>query len=789
MSAQPIAPSTPPDMVNIEVDGKSMQVKKGSMIIHATDAAKVAVPRFCYHEKLPIAANCRMCLVDVEKSPKPVPACATPVMEGMKIWTQTARALSSQRNVMEFLLINHPLDCPICDQGGECELQDVAMGYGRSVSRFAERKRVVADEDIGPLVATEMTRCIHCTRCVRFMSDIAGTNELGGIGRGEHTEIGTYIGKSIESELGGNIIDVCPVGALTNKVFRFRARPWELIARESIADHDALGSNLFLHLRRGEVLRTVPRTNESINESWLSDRDRYAHQGLLAADRVTKPMLRDGDGVLREVDWDTAIAALAAALKQASPADVAAFVGPSTSNEEGLLLARLLRGLGVEQLDHRLRVIDDRLLSGTPTKPVFGLPLAAVEQAGAILLVGSNPRHDQPLLGHRIRKAWKHGGKVFAVNPVRFDFHFDCADEWIAEPARLVGALASIAKAAIESGAPATSAIQNLLDGVVADQRARDAFASIKAASSSVVILGDQAVQHADASLLRALARFIAEAAGAAYNELPNGANGVGLTALRVVPATGQGASTALANPRGTMLLYRAEVPHDFADLAQAQGAMLGARQVIAFAAFANDALKTRASMILPVGLTPEIDGSFVNVDGTVQSFKAAAKLPGDARPGWRVLRALGASLELPGFSFTEFTEIHADAAATIAKADTAWPASTGSNPMSNDGEGLSRVATIAPYSIDAVIRRSAALQATPIAATATAAVHPADAKRLGLVDQKRVRVRGPHGEGTLDLLVSDRVPMGAVWIESAQDATARFGRMGTRLVLSGGDA
>src|SRR5215469_11005139 len=353
MSAVPANPNTSQDLVNIEIDGKPLKVPKNSMIIQAADAAGIPIPRFCYHKKLPIAANCRMCMVETEMNgkvvPKPQPACATPVMEGMKVHTQSARALSGQRNVMEFLLINHPLDCPICDQGGECELQDLSLGYGRSVSRFAERKRVVPDEVLGPLIATEMTRCIQCTRCIRFMTEVAGSPELGGMGRGENLEIGTYIGKSIDSELGGNIIDVCPVGALTNKVFRFKARAWELIAREGIGYHDALGSNLWLHTRRGEVLRTVPRDNEAINECWLSDRDRYSHQGLYAGDRATKPLIRKG-GELVEASWEEAIAFVAEGLKKRAGDELGALVAPLTSTEEGFLLAGIVRALGSDNI-------------------------------------------------------------------------------------------------------------------------------------------------------------------------------------------------------------------------------------------------------------------------------------------------------------------------------------------------------------------------------------------------------------------------------------------------------
>jgi NADH-quinone oxidoreductase subunit G len=353
MSAAPTSQNIAPDMVNIEIDGVVLQAPKGSMIVQAADKAGIPIPRFCYHEKLPIAANCRMCLVDVEKMPKPAPACATPVMEGMKVFTQTKRALDSQRNVMEFLLINHPLDCPICDQGGECELQDVAMGYGRSVSRYNEGKRVVSDEDIGPLVATDMTRCIHCTRCVRFISEIAGTHELGTMGRGDRTEIGTYIGKSIESELSGNLIDVCPVGALTNKPFRFRARAWELTAKESLGYHDPLGSNLYLHTRRGEVMRSVPRDNETINESWLSDRDRYSHAALQSDDRARAAWVRDG-AEWRHVSLDEAITKAAIALKSISGDDLGVLVHPSTTLEEGALLMRVASGLGCGHIDHRL---------------------------------------------------------------------------------------------------------------------------------------------------------------------------------------------------------------------------------------------------------------------------------------------------------------------------------------------------------------------------------------------------------------------------------------------------
>src|SRR5579859_618828 len=407
MSAQPVAPIL--DLLNIEIDGKPTQIRKGAMIIEAADAIGVSIPRFCYHRKLPIAANCRMCLVEVEMGgkpmPKPQPACATPVAEGMKVKTRTDVALKYQKDVMEFLLINHPLDCPICDQGGECELQDVALGYGRSVSRYTERKRTIADENLGPLVATEMTRCIQCTRCVRFTSEIAGTYELGGMSRGDNLQIGTYIGKTIETELSGNIIDVCPVGALTNKPFQFQARAWELVAKPSVAYHDGLGSNLWLHTRRGEVLRTVPRDNESINECWLSDRDRYSHQGLYAADRVKAPQVkRNGQWVT--TTWEDALGAAAEALKTVPGSDLGVLVHPATTNEEGDVLVRLARGLGSAHVDHRVRQLD---FADNAVAKAFGTPVAELDKVKAALLVGSDLRHEMPLVNHRIHQAVKKG--------------------------------------------------------------------------------------------------------------------------------------------------------------------------------------------------------------------------------------------------------------------------------------------------------------------------------------------------------------------------------------------
>ncbi len=778
MNAQVKPPATAPDLVNIEVDGQPMQVAKGSMIIHATDAARVAVPRFCYHEKLSIAANCRMCLVDVEKSPKPVPACATPVMEGMKIFTRSERARTSQRNVMEFLLINHPLDCPICDQGGECELQDVAMGYGRSISRFVEQKRVVEDEDIGPLIATEMTRCIQCTRCVRFMSEIAGSPELGGIGRGEHLEIGTYIGRSIESELGGNIIDVCPVGALTNKPFRFRARAWELIARESIGYHDALGSNLWLHTRRGEVLRSVPRDNERINESWLSDRDRFSHQGLVAEDRATEPMLRR-NGELVAVGWEEAITAVAQELRRYSGSEIAALVAPLASSEEGFLLASILRALGSARIDHRLRTTD---FSDAAAGAVFAMPLAEIEQAPVILLIGCNPRLDQPLLGHRVRKAARRGAAVYAINSVDHELNFELAGRHIAAPHALLDALSGLAKAAGVDGQSLPLPLRQRLLAANVDREHQALAAALRAAERPLLVLGDFAVQHPAAAALRALARAIALATGAALNELPAGANALGLAAVGVLPTAANGnAAAIIAEPPKALLVYQAG-SQDCAEPARFDAARRAAQSYLYFGAYACAGVRKSAQVVLPIGLPPEIDGSYVNCDGLTQAFAAGAKLPGAARPGWRVLRALAAEL---GIAELEFMDLAAVRAAMAAATVTATPATAASAAKDPEAGEFSRIATVPIYRSDAVVRRSPALQQTPLAQPAALRLHPDDARRLGLAAGDSARVESAAGNAELPVVIDARVARCAAWIELGHNATRALSGNGAPLRIS----
>ncbi len=738
MSAQPNNPGDTPAIVpeghvTVEIDGQSLVVPKGSMIIQAADKAGISIPRFCYHEKLPIAANCRMCLVDVEKSPKPAPACATPVMDGMKVATRSEKALKFQRSVMEFLLINHPLDCPICDQGGECELQDVSLGYGRSVSRFNERKRVVPDEDIGPLVATEMTRCIQCTRCVRFTADVAGTYELGGMYRGENLQIGTYDGKPLTTELSGNVVDVCPVGALTNKVFQFRARPWELTARESLGYHDAMGSNLFLHVRRGEVLRSVPRDNELVNECWLSDRDRYSHQGLYSADRAVKP-LRKVNGEWQEVSWAEGLAAAREILSANQGDDLGVLVHPSASNEEGALLARLATGLGTGNIDHR---INNRDFSDAATAEIFGLSLAEIEGADSIVVLGSNIRHELPLLHARLRKAQTtRNAKIHAINPVDFDFAFKLSGKQIVSPSAFVDALGN-------------AELRQAVTG------------------NAVLIVGGIAENHPQAAAIRAAARDFAAATGAKLCRIPQGANAVGLTNAGVLPA-GKDVNAMLAQPRKAYALYGIEPGLDFADTAAARKA-LAAAQVVAFSQFACASTRDVADVILPIGALPEIDATLTNLDGREQSARAGGKLPGEAREGWRVLRALGGELALAGFDFTDLAGLRASLAPVSVNVS-----SSAATPVA--GDGLEVASTAAIYRTDAVVRRAQALQSHPLNNAPRIVLNADDAARLQLVEGQMAKVGTDAGKATLPVVVDARVAAGSVWIESGHGATAPLG-------------
>ncbi|MFQ5608691.1 MAG: NADH-quinone oxidoreductase subunit NuoG [Woeseiaceae bacterium] len=593
------------DFVNIEVDGKPVRAKPGQMIIEVTDTVGAYVPRFCYHEKLSVAANCRMCLVEVEKAPKPLPACATPVGEGMKVFTKSPFAIAAQKATMEFLLINHPLDCPICDQGGECELQDLAMGYGRDVSRYNDGKRVVKDKDIGPLVSTDMTRCIHCTRCVRFGEEISGMPELGTTDRGEDMKIGTYIEKSVDHELSANIIDLCPVGALNNKPYRYSARAWEMTQRATVSPHDCVGSNLFAHVLRGTVKRIVPRENESINETWISDRDRFSYEAIYSADRLQSPRIKE-DGEWRDIEWEEALSRVASELKAAG-AGTGVLASPSTTVEEAHLVRRIAEHLGTKNIDHRIGRRDFSDQSNDPVYPWLGCDIADIESQNAILVVGSNVRHEAPIIAHRIRKAALGGADVSFVSSKEHEYFFNVANS--VSGAGLVELLAGVAAAACKT---VPGAIRELVKRVKPSDAQQAVAESLAGADDALVLCGNIAGRHGAWAAIRALAGSIADATGSKLGVLSDGSNSAGAHLAGLLPHRGPGgaaqdaeglhAGSMLDAELSAVMLLNVEPEADIHAATQAVARLSKQKFVVALTPFMSDALLDAADVLLPVG-------------------------------------------------------------------------------------------------------------------------------------------------------------------------------------------
>ncbi len=771
--------------LKIEIDGQLIEVEPGTTVIQAADAVGISIPRFCYHEKLSVAANCRMCLVDVEKAPKPMPACATPVTDGMKVATRSARAVDAQKGVMELLLINHPLDCPVCDQGGECELQDLAVGYGGDVSRYQEAKRIVKDKDIGPLIATDMTRCIHCTRCVRFGEELAGIMELGATGRGEHMRIGTYVAQSVDSELSGNMIDLCPVGALTSKPFRYRARSWELNDVPSVSPHDCVGANVNVEVRRNQVMRVLPRANEDVNEIWLADRDRFSYEALDSTERLTRPMIRSG-GQWRETDWNTAFKAAVDGLRQAvaahGAAQLGALVAPTATLEEFFLMQKLVRGLGSGNVDHRLRRLDTRDDAEMPRFPYLGLPIRELETVDAALLVGSNIRKDQPLLGLKLRKAFLRGAAIYALNPVDYAFTFDLKARVVVDPAAMAGSLARIARelATIRNQTLPPEAAA-LATGSAGDAE-RAVAQGLANAKNGVVLLGNYAEQHAHGAVLRALADLVAELAGVRIGYLPEANSAAGWLAGCLpqrgpngAPAAikGRPAAEMIAQPLKSYIVFGAEPQFDCADGRQAMKALKQAEFVVALSAFTSLASEY-AQVILPIAPFIETEGTAVNAEGRVQSFSAAVDAKGEARPGWKVLRVLGNQLGLAGFDYTACDQIRAEigveAMPTSRLAARRFP----SPPPA--GDGLQRIGDVPIYRVDALVRRAPSLQKTRDNIGPVACMNPREAQRQGVGGKARVRVFGGGESVALDFLIDRRIPDGCVYIPAGYAETVALG-------------
>ncbi|WP_114638659.1 NADH-quinone oxidoreductase subunit NuoG [Polynucleobacter necessarius] len=762
-------------MVEIELDGKAVEVPQGSMVMHAANKLGTYVPHFCYHKKLSIAANCRMCLVEVEKAPKPLPACATPVTQGMKVFTHSAKAVEAQRSVMEFLLINHPLDCPICDQGGECQLQDLAVGYGKSNSRYEEEKRVVFHKNVGPLISMqEMTRCIHCTRCVRFGQEVAGVMELGMINRGEHSEITTFVGQTVDSELSGNMIDLCPVGALTSKPFRYGARTWELGRKRSVSPHDSLGANTTVQTKSNKVLRVVALENEAINECWISDRDRFAYEGLNSADRVTTPMVKQG-GQWLETDWQSALDYVAHSLKtiasESGAQSIAALAHPISSTEELHLLQKLVRGLGSNQVETRLRQTD---INGAAPAPWLGMPIAKLSEIDRALVIGSFLRKDQPIIAARIRTAAKRGLQVSRIDAG--------GDDWLipatgiaAAPSAWLNALSEVALAIAQAKSVSVpSGTFNLPISAQAQQVADNLLSGANAA----VLLGSAAIAHPHASDLQVLAQFIARQTGATLGYLPVGGNAVGAS---LVNANGAGVDSVLSGDRRAVILMNIEPDSDLPNPEQSRVALANANTVIALSAYKSADLMEVADVILPITPFTETVSTFVNFEGRAQTIQPAVKPLGDSRPGWKVLRVLGGLLGLEGFLYNMPEEVLAEALGDnyCTRLNNQAITTNVVNGNLAPFNGLERLSDVNIYAGDQIVRRSSALQLTR------------DAKRgnevglgqklfteLGLKEGDVVRVT--QGNLTVDLPATLEVNLAssAIRVSAGTSAGAKLGSM-----------
>ncbi|MES2262343.1 MAG: NADH-quinone oxidoreductase subunit NuoG [Pseudomonadota bacterium] len=766
-------------MVEIEIDGKKVEVPAGSMVMDAANKLGTYIPHFCYHKKLSIAANCRMCLVEVEKAPKPLPACATPVSAGMIVRSASDKAVQAQKSVMEFLLINHPLDCPICDQGGECQLQDLAVGYGKSASRYEEDKRVVVPKNAGPLVSMqEMARCIHCTRCVRFGQEVAGVMELGMLGRGEHSEITTFVGEAVSSEMSGNMIDLCPVGALTSKPFRYSARTWELSRRKSVSPHDSLGANLVVQVKSGKVMRVLPLENDAVNECWISDKDRFSYEALDSAERLTQPMLKQG-GQWKEVDWQTALEYVAHGLKNIKHehgADaIAALATPHSTVEELYLLQKLTRALGSEHVDFRLRQ-SDFALDGQ-VKPWLGMPIADVSALKRVFVIGSFLRKDHPLLATRLRAAVKSGAKLSVLHGADEENLITTANKIIAAPSDWLAALSQVVSAVAKAKEIAAPSGFDAIDASDAAKAIAASLLSGDATTAKAIFLGNAAVSHPQASALHAAAQWLSEQTGAKLGYLTEAANTVG---GYLVGATAKQAAPAFSAPKKAYVLLNAEPELDAANPQAASAALKQAEMVVALSAFKHGF--EFADVLLPIAPFSETSGTFVNCEGRAQSFNGTVKPLAEARPAWKVLRVLGNILGLSGFDYETSEAIRdevfgagvTDLSARLNNVSKLAPkaASFGA------GEQLERLADVPIHFADALARRSGPLLATVDGAAPKARLSAALAQRIGVKAGDKVSVTQGAGSAVLEALIEAGLPANVVRIAAAHASTAQLGAM-----------
>jgi len=787
-------------MVNIEIDGIPLKVDSAKMIIQAADEAGIDIPRFCYHKNLSIVANCRMCLVEVDKARKALPACATPVAEGMKVFTQSETALAAQRGVMEFLLINHPLDCPICDQGGECELQDLSLGYGSGISRFSEKKRVVKDKDIGPLVQTDMTRCIHCTRCVRFGQEIAGIKELGATGRGEHMEIGTYVEHSLASELSGNIIDICPVGALTSKPFRYKARAWEMTSHPSIAMHDAVGSSVEIHTRQNDVMRVVARDNESVNQSWISDRDRFSYLGLKHPDRLLHPMIKQ-NGEWQTTDWQTALEFAVEGIKHVKTKNgadqIAGLISPTATLEEAYLFQKWLRNFGSQNIDHRLRQQDFSDAGHEQFSPIC---LAEVEDCDAIVLLGCNVRSEAPLLAHRIRQSAYAGGLVSDINFFKTDLLMPTDRQVVVNTAQLFALLSGITKALLHLDKEAAAAWQHLIPEKAASATEQNIAMQLANGNHPLIVVGALANQHPQAAVIRSMAALIGKLTGARLLILPE-ANSQALHLAGALPHNemakdvkpGLDAKAVWEEQLRAYVLMDIEPEFDCSNPSAAQLALQRAGFVVAINSFNCNSLHEYADVLLPLAAFAETSGTFVGLDHQWQSFTGAVAPPGESRPGWKILRVLGNISKFNGFDYVSSEGVRQELQDqlnrhTPVKNSLYIPAEI------SQSDGLQLISEVPIYRTDSLVRHSKALQLTPENQFLdTLRIHPIQAEQLGLHQGDQVQIQQGEISVSTTVLIDEQVAEGMVYLAAASplsgELTSAFGEVELSAMLETADA
>ncbi len=782
------------DSITVTINGQQIEAKAGQLLIDVADENDIVVPRFCYHKKLSVAANCRMCLVEIERSPKPMPACATQVMDGMVVRTRSKAAIAAQKSTMEFLLINHPLDCPICDQGGECELQDVAMGFGDGVSRYTEQKRVVMDKNIGPLIATDFTRCIHCTRCVRFGDEIAGLPEMGATGRGEHVEIGTYIEKSLSSELSGNVIDVCPVGALTARPSRYTARPWDLTQHAAVSAHDCVGSNTYVHTRGNELIRVVPRENESINETWISDRDRFSYTAQSGEKRILEPMMRV-DGQLKSVDWETAIQAATEKLGAAANKDgtgIAALISPQATLEEQFLLQKLVRGLGSNNIDHRLQQVDFSQQDKAPVMPWLGRSLASIETLDSALVVGGNLRLEQPILSHRLRKAVVNkGAGVSSISHLTNQYNYSLQTDLAGSAEQLVAHLAAVASAAAKHADNSLSTrLSGLLDKAKVNGDHETIAQSLSDDGDSAVIVGLQAIANPYLSLIQELCEAISGLTGSSLGYLSASANSAGaclsgclphrLSGGAVAEKAGQNTSQIVSSAHSVLINFGLNPTLDINADGAAQKLAENNDYIISINAFSSEYDQANADLILPLAGLAETSGTFVNVEGMWQGFKGCVRARGQSRQGWKILSALG-QLLLPGdFDYIDPSVIKDEAKAVChdVSLNNQCGMQSELTALPSVPRGIQRIGFTPIYASDDAVRLSSALQATPLMVEQnTISMNREQAQKLKLVDADRVHIKQGEGTAVLALRLSDEVPAGCVSIPSGTESVKALGQ------------